>query len=606
MRPRGVSGAVAMVPSRGDLWLLGVCAAITACAASVGAADVQFVKRDDGAYVVTARTYTAVVDGEGNFRSLKIGAAEFFNDTAPFKGGAFPAKEPAETVNLYGNVIAARRGDVRVEYAFDETGIKVLTEGGSVEYRLSKNVTAAIARDGNTQDLSGAGGGIIKIVAGDAAFGIDPPFHKHLDRLLPSHLTQGGSPTKLFEYRIECGISASAEELISAIDLVAVGKNVFKVPDYTPGEAAVFEISMRDLGRAAVAAETVCTLKDHWVDGKVVAEKTMPAAFEGGAEVKQRFEAQLPAPGFYWLYVELLKDGKALKRVQMGFIYDGAHYKPPLTRPKDFGEFWKGKLAAMRALPFAPTLTEVPDKSTDAAIHYDLELAIAGGKRLKTALQVPRKPGKYVGQFGCGEKATNDARVCIDMPLPEMATFSRWVSRDDNNMLDCYLLAVRLTDYLRARPDVDRIFLFGASRTGPIQFANAALDPTRVAGVDIHVPTSAGISWPDKVYRGWGGRPRDVPQDKWLEMSAYFDPVNFAPDMTVPFIVTGGIGDDLAPAPGILAMFNWAEKSLWKRCSIERGGHQYFPAHKQFQQELQSYLGSGTREGTDEKILKEH
>ena len=154
-------------------------------------------------------------------------------------------------------------------------------------------------------------------------------------------------------------------------------------------------------------------------------------------------------------------------------------------------------------LPFAAVLTPVAEKSTDAAIHYDLELTVAGGKRLKTVLQAP-PPGKIhrdVRPSGHGRRRRKRADR---LSHAQMATFTRWTSADDNNMVECCLLALRLTDYLRSRPDVGKVYLFGASRTGPIQFINAALDPTRIAGLEIHVPTSAGIGWRDKPYYAWG------------------------------------------------------------------------------------------------------
>ena len=219
---------------------------------------------------------------------------------------------------------------------------------------------------------------------------------------------------------------------------------------------------------------------------------------------------------------------------RLAFAVDLPHYTHPLTRPTDFTEFWKTKVDAMRKLPFAAVLTPVAEKSTDAAVHYDLELTVAGGTRLKTAVQAPRAPGKYTGMFDYGspDKAGDGRCVRINFPLPEMATFNRWTSADDNNMVECYLLALRLTDYLRCRPDVDKIYLFGASRTGPIQFVNAALDPTRIAAVDIHVPTSAGIGWQDKPYYAWGlpggYKPDDPAQvQRFAAMATYCDPVNF-------------------------------------------------------------------------------
>jgi hypothetical protein len=189
-----------------------------------------------------------------------------------------------------------------------------------------------------------------------------------------------------------------------------------------------------------------------------------------------------------------------------------------------------------------------------------------------------QKPGAGMWQRG-GD------RIRVGAPQPQDSTFTRWAGRDDNNMLDSYLLNVRMADYLRSRDDVAGIYLFGGSRSGPIAIATAALDPSKVVAVNVHVPTSTGISWADNAYRGWGGRTAPA-------VAAYFDAVNFAPDLAVPFLVDGGISDDLAYAPGILAMFNWAERCPWKRLSIEPGGHGYFPkpSRPELEDELAEYL----------------
>jgi cephalosporin-C deacetylase len=108
--------------------------------------------------------------------------------------------------------------------------------------------------------------------------------------------------------------------------------------------------------------------------------------------------------------------------------------------------------------------------------------------------------------------------------------------------------------------DPKRIVAMGASRTGPAALAAAALDP-RIALVDIHVPTSAGISWPTRFYAGWGaggngGRPAAMPLDAWLKLLSYFDMVNFAPDVKCPIIIGLGLRDyGLSPAPGIIAAY---------------------------------------------------
>jgi cephalosporin-C deacetylase-like acetyl esterase len=379
---------------------------------------------------------------------------------------------------------------------------------------------------------------------------------------------------------------------------------------FPDADKAVFASVQENISPEEFALEYRLEVLDHYVAGKAVAQDERAATLKPGMKAEMTWKLPALPPGFYYLTLAAFRGGEKLTSTSVTFTVDLPHYTHPLTRPADFRAFWDAKLKALRALPFNDKLTEVAERSTDAAVHYSLELTVAGGATVKTTLQVPRKAGQYVGRFGANDKATDGDAVLIGYPMPETATFTRWTSRDDNNMLDCYLLAVRLTDYLRSRPEVGRIYLFGASRTGPIQFANAALDPTRVAAVDIHVPTSAGIGWTDKPYYGWGVPngydPKDAEQvAHFAAMAAYFDPVNFAPDLKVPVIMAYGIGDDLARPQGIEAMYQLAA-SPWKRISRDPGGHQYSPGFQQLQKDLAAYLQTATGAGADEKILKEH
>lgn len=583
------------------------------CLAAAPAHAVDIEQTDAGGYAITARTYSAVIDAKGNFTSLVVDGSELWNAETPHAGGKFPHADGAESVNLSAQTVAARRGDVRLEYAFDETGIDVLHAGGVVEFRLSPQVTAAVTSDGKTQDLSGAGGGVTKVMAGQSGIAVSIPFHKHKDRFFPGWVIHDrGRVAKANTFRMECGVSASAGELIGEMGIRPVGQNRYRVPDFAPDAPAAYTVTVKNLGGKEVASQLHATLKDHWLDGKTLSERSYDLILPAGEEVPQAVElSEAAKPGFYWVYLEVRKDGKVLQRADRGFSIQREQYRPPLTRPDDFEEFWAGQLTAMRAVDFDAKLTKVPEKSTDVATHYTVEMTAASNVRIRTELQVPTKPGTYRSRLGgVGPKATDGDRIFLGIPLWDppyaKATFTRWAARDDNNMLDCYLLAVRLCDYLRSRDDVKDIFLWGASRTGPIMFATACLDPRQIVAVDIHVPTSCGLSWTDKRYLGWGGPPRGMDYDEFAAMAAYFDPVNFAPDMTVPFIVTGGIADTLAAAPGIQAMANWADKAPWKRSDICAGGHQYFNEHKAFQKALAEYLNSTVAGDTDRKIMTEH
>ena len=88
-------------------------------------------------------------------------------------------------------------------------------------------------------------------------------------------------------------------------------------------------------------------------------------------------------------------------------------------------------------------------------------------------------------------------------------------------------------------------------------------------------------------------------------MAAYCDPVNFAPDMIVPWITAYGIVDDLARPEGIEAMFQLSP-ARFKRISRDPGGHQYSPGFQQLEKDLAAYLKTDVKTGPDDKVMKEH
>lgn len=99
----------------------------------------------------------------------------------------------------------------------------------------------------------------------------------------------------------------------------------------------------------------------------------------------------------------------------------------------------------------------------------------------------------------------------------------------------------------------------GASRSGPLAVMAGALRPDAVCAVDAFVHTSAGLSWTDKPYSGWGMPSGHSPADaakvaQLAPLAAYLDPVNHAPDLKCPVIFGYGADDTLAPAGTSTAM----------------------------------------------------
>ena len=162
-------------------------------------------------------------------------------------------------------------------------------------------------------------------------------------------------------------------------------------------------------------------------------------------------------------------------------------------------------------------------------------------------------------------------------------------------------------------PDEVRFFSGSSNRPLAAQIADTLgvpLDPTKVIGLSLNVPTSAGIGWADKPYYAWGlpngHKPTDSAQVKaFTAMAVYFDPVNFAPNMKVPWIVSYGLDDDLAHPQGIEAMYQLSP-ATYKYINRNVGGHQQPPGFDKLHSQLADHVGLNKAAETDEKILKEH
>ena len=591
------------------LQIAGLCLALLAITPSALAIEVTM--QPDKTYSVKAKTYEAKFDALGNWRSLLVDGVEFLGEK-PLAGVPFPGEN--QIVNLQNLMLSVRSDKARVEYSFDENGISIESDGQILSGSFSPAITAYIKADGQTFAATvKSSAEISKVVAGKAAIQLTQPVHLFQGKFHPSAFPSGrAKPADVFHQRIECGISPNPEELIEIKEVRRLGGDPkYGVTWFSKEETPKFALDFKNLGSQPANPEVKVTVVDHFVDGKVLNTISLPpSAVDPGGEKSLEFEVPTSGPGIYWLQIEIKKDGKAIKRTRSAFVYDGDNYLPPLTRPPDFEDFWKKKISEARSVPLDPKLTEVPEKSSPEATYYNLELTTWKGKRVNAQLMVPKKPGKHHAFFGGSPpaKATNADQVQLALQRsewPDEAQFRRWKSADENNLLECYLIALRLTDYLRSREDVDQIYLYGASRTGPIQLANAALDTERISAVNAHVPTSLGVSWPDYFYAGWGNF-GGVPPPK--EKANYVDPVNFAQDLTVPFIMDVGVYDGLSPAPGAIAFFNYAKKSPWKRLSIEPGGHGYFTStfRKVENAALQEILKTNTSNSNDDKILREH
>lgn len=120
-----------------------------------------------------------------------------------------------------------------------------------------------------------------------------------------------------------------------------------------------------------------------------------------------------------------------------------------------------------------------------------------------------------------------------------------------------YADMIRGVDYLAARADVDdaKIAAMGTSQGGGLAVATAALDP-RVSSVAAHVPFLCGMSDQSEnsgvksILKNAG-----VCVEIALQTLAYFDPVNLAPLVNVPVLLSSGGKDLVCPGASIQSVY---------------------------------------------------
>lgn len=589
----------------------------------LGNADVGVQQSVDKSVTAKTAVYTARIDERGNLVDLVVKGAKALSHQF-----GDPGKPPAEmpSVNVIGNRVAVRSGKARVEWTFGEDSIRVLTEGYGFECQIDPSVKAIVAPGGKGGPFPHYAGGSIALILSNGVTVSYAAMHVHGNRFLPPGYTNGSKkPGDLVEFELKLGAPAEAVQLLTGIALTAVGSRVDDLrtggnqgggfTHFPAGAKPAFRSAQQNLSAEKFDLEYRLSVLDHHVAGKEVAHLTQSAAIAAGGRVELRWDLPLLPPGFYYATVSVRRTADAgaasLTETKQTFAVDLANYAHPLTRPPDFREFWKRQDDRLRATPPDPMLTLISAPECPAKV-FEVTLRMPGGSLLRGCLVTAMRPSNEPALLGSLVARALDEKIAkakapgfkppqsieFTIQLPHDATYTEWKTAEDNNLLACVLCTVRAVDFLASLPEVSprSIQVNGASRSGPLAVIAAALRPRETCAVDAFIHTSAGISWEDKPYRGWGlpgGHDPGDPQQvrRLAAMAAYVDPVNHAPDVKCPILFGYGLDDDLSPPQGIEAMYHLAG-SAWKRISRDPGGHQYSPGYQLLQKELNAFLAA--------------
>lgn len=167
----------------------------------------------------------------------------------------------------------------------------------------------------------------------------------------------------------------------------------------------------------------------------------------------------------------------------------------------------------------------------------------------------------------------------VDLPTYEQLAGPRGGGTDPalNSFYQVHLRCLQAINYLASRPDVDptRIVVAGGSQGGRLSIVMAALDP-RIAAAVAAIPHAANhpfLRWASRCngFSELGNMTPDpnIPLDNGMQVTgvpplrddaitrcqAYYDPINFAPDVRCPIFMDGGLIDPTSPPTGVWALY---------------------------------------------------
>lgn len=274
-------------------------------------------------------------------------------------------------------------------------------------------------------------------------------------------------------------------------------------------------------------------------------------------------------------------------------------YRPALTAPDDFDDFWRETLADAEARAWEPRF-EAVDVGLATVEVFDVTFAGFGGDPIRGWLLLPaRRDGPLPGmlQFIGYGGGRGDPVDWLLWPSAGYATLvmdtrgqgSTWRRGDTPDpgaatagphhpgfmtmgVLDphsyyyrrLYTDAVRALHTLRGHPAVDRTRLAatGASQGGGVTLALAGLVPElRLALPDVpflcHFERGASITGrlPYAEIKAYCGVHRDA-VDTVFATLAYFDGMNFAARAQAHALFSAGLMDDVAPPSTVYAAYN--------------------------------------------------
>lgn len=295
-------------------------------------------------------------------------------------------------------------------------------------------------------------------------------------------------------------------------------------------------------------------------------------------------------PGFTSVRVKVNLDGRTYSSMT-NIAFDPYNIQPTTTMPADFEQFWIDAMNKAAKVPMKPILRYSPEESNDRVDVYYLRVqSFKEGNYIYGVLTIPktqgkkpailRLPGAAVRSFKGPHELAYEGFVVLEIgvhgiPVDQSEEIYRQLeegalagyttigidNRDTYYYKRSILGCVRAVDYLCTRDDVDtsRIATYGGSQGGMLSIMTAALSP-HVSALFSYFPAfcdltgyynGRGAGWPH-LFRD----PNEPNLQARIEVSKYYDTVNFARLLRVPGFYAWGFNDPACCPTSTFSAYN--------------------------------------------------
>lgn len=351
--------------------------------------------------------------------------------------------------------------------------------------------------------------------------------------------------------------------------------------EYNTGEQVVFRVEAFKFGnpldQVAVKFKYGTEMIDPVKEGTLILK-------DGEATIKV---PGLKNPGFLRFYAEVADGGQTYSSLATaGFSVN--KIQPTTTLPSDFQEFWDNGKQELAKIPVSPVMTLMPERCTDQVDVYHVGIQNIQGK-VYGILCVPKAEGKhpailkvpgagirpYAGDVNLASKGVIvfeigihgipvnlPAGVYTDLAAGALRGYPQFNldSKEEGYYRRVYLGCVRSVDFIFGLPEFDgqNVAVAGGSQGGALSIVTAGLD-RRIKCLAAFYPALCDLT--GYVHGRAGGWPHlfkspFTNKEEKVEVSKYFDVVNFARFVKVPGFYSWGFNDVTCPPTSMYSAYN--------------------------------------------------